>query len=155
MWNDLWRPSRVEYDFVLMCVFWPGQTAADWDAVGAWTGQWMQSRAVNRLQIMSPAWGSLTFIPAQTQSTRTVSASSHQSKKLRTLHLLHMNLSCKLQCQNLHISMENIFDSKWRTINGGQLLLINLYSHNSWVSSNVPEVTLIMCVLYTGTLVWH
>ncbi len=125
-------------------VFWPGQTAADWDTGGAWTGQWMQWRAVNRLQIMSPAWGSLTFIPPQTKSTRMVSASLYPNRMSNLIQ--HQKAESALQVA--------ISNTARMTINGGQLLLVNLYSHNSRVSSNCPKVTLIKCV-YTFTLVWH
>lgn len=63
----------------------------------------------------------------------------------------HLQVSCKLQCQNLHISMEN---TEWMLINGGQLLLVNLYSNDvlRGVASGRKRVT--ECI---GTLhfVWY
>ncbi len=112
MWNDLWRPSHVEYDCVLLCVYWPGQTAADWDT--EWTGQWMQWRAVNRLQIMSPAWGSLTFIAPQTQSTRMVSASLHPN---RMWHLIQ-HQKAENTCKCLISCNVKIYTLAWKTLHG-------------------------------------
>ncbi len=59
-------------------------------------------------------------------------------------NLASKSWKCLASCNFKHCKDDN----QWRA------LLVNLYCHNSRVSSNCPKVTLIKCV-YTFTLVWH